>query len=387
MRRLTILVALLVMFDLAMFSAIVPLVPKLADTLGLSKFETGVLVGAYSVSVVLAAVPVGHLADRIGPKPVTLAGALVMAAATVLFALAGTFSVLLAARVLQGLGSAIAWSAGLAWLAARTPVEHRGRALGIANSSATIGMIAGPLLGGAAAAQFGVRETFLSVAAVCLGLSAWAAVEPGAAATSHREGGLRPAVRVALADRVIVYAMLVIGLVSVVGGTLQVLMPLRLSDLGVSDSAIGWLYAAASILGAVAIYTTGRVGDRVGRLPLARVDIVLLAAATAVLLLQLSATACAVLLVAIGPLLSVLYGVGYPLAADGADRAGLGHGLVLGLINLLWGVGAVVGPVLGGALAGLAGDRATFAVLVVACLASAAAIGRGLAVPDPQRAA
>jgi MFS family permease len=386
-RRLTLLIALLVMFDLAMFSAIVPLVPKLAATLGLSKFETGVLVGAYSVSVVLAAVPVGHLADRVGPKSVTLVGTLVMASATVLFALAGTFWVVLVARVLQGLGSAIAWSAGLAWLAARTPVEHRGRALGLANSSATIGMIAGPLLGGAVAAQFGVRETFLSVAVVCLGLTAWAAVEPGAAASATREGALRPAVRLAVADRLIVYSMLVIGLVSVVGGTLQVLMPLRLSDLGVSDSAIGWLYAAASILGAVAIYTTGRVGDRVGRLPLARVDIVLLGGATAVLLLQLSATVCAVMLVVIGPLLSILYGVGYPLAADGADRAGLGHGLVLGLINLLWGIGAVVGPVLGGALAGLAGDRVTFAALVLACIASAAAIGRGLAVPDAQRAA
>jgi MFS family permease len=204
---------------------------------------------------------------------------------------------------------------------------------------------------------------------------------------AHGEGALRPAVRLALANRLIVYSMLVIGLVSVVGGTLQVLMPLRLSDLGVSQSAIGWLYAAGSILGAVAIYTTGRVGDRVGRLPLARLDIVLLAGAIAVLLLQLGATSCAVMLIVISPLLSILYGVGFPMAADGADRAGLGHGLVLGLINLLWGVGAVIGPVLGGALAGLAGDGVTFAALVVACVASAAAIGRGMAVPGSRQAA
>jgi MFS family permease len=164
-------------------------------------------------------------------------------------------------------------------------------------------------------------------------------------------------------------------------------MPLRLSDLGVSQSEIGWLYAAGAILGAVAIATTGRIGDRVGRLPLARLDMILLGGAIAVLLLQLGSVGCAVMLIVISPLLSILYGVGYPLAADGADRASLGHGLVLGLINLLWGIGAVIGPVLGGALAGLAGDGVTFAALVVACAVSAAAIGRGVAVPGPQRTA
>jgi MFS family permease len=336
---------------------------------------------------VLAAVPVGHLADRVGQKQVTLVGALVMSSATVLFALAGSFWVVLLARVLQGLGSAIAWSAGLAWLAGRTPVEHRGRALGMANSSATVGMVAGPLLGGAAASQFGVRDTFLTVALICLGLTVWAAIEPGAEVSATREGALRPAVRLALGDRLIVYSMLVIGLVSVVGGTLQVLMPLRLSDLGVSQASIGWLYAGGAILGAVAIATTGRIGDRVGRLPLARLDMVLLGGAIAVLLLQLGSVGCAVMLIVISPLLSILYGVGYPLAADGADRARLGHGLVLGLINLLWGIGAVIGPVLGGALAGLAGDGVTFAALVVICAVSAAAIGRGVAVPDARSAA
>jgi MFS family permease len=72
----------------------------------------------------------------------------------------------------------------------------------------------------------------------------------------------------------------------------------------------------------------------------------------------------------------VLYGVGYPLGADGADRAGLGHGLVLGLINVIWGAGAVVGPVLGAAVATHAGDRAAYALLVVLSFGAAAAVGQ-----------
>jgi MFS family permease len=73
---------------------------------------------------------------------------------------------------------------------------------------------------------------------------------------------------------------------------------------------------------------------------------------------------------------SVLYGVGYPLSADGADRAGLGHGLVLGLVNLIWGVGAVVGPVAGAAVADALGDRAAYAMLVALSFAMGAAVAR-----------
>jgi MFS family permease len=78
------------------------------------------------------------------------------------------------------------------------------------------------------------------------------------------------------------------------------------------------------------------------------------------------------MLLVIGPVQSVLYGVGYPLGADGADRAGVGQGLVLGVINLSWGIGAVVGPVAGASLADLLGNRASFTALAVSCIAYAA---------------
>ena len=122
--------------------------------------------------------------------------------------------------------------------------------------------------------------------------------------------------------------------------------------------------------GAVSIATTGRLGDRIGRLPVARADCIVLMAAMLVLLLPMRSAGFAVMLVLIAPVLSVLYGVGYPMGTDGADRAGLGHGLALGLVNLVWGIGAVVGPVVGGAVAGAAGDRIAYALLSGLCLAA-----------------
>jgi MFS family permease len=78
----------------------------------------------------------------------------------------------------------------------------------------------------------------------------------------------------------------------------------------------------------------------------------------------------------LGPLQSVLYGVGYPLGADGAELAGVGHGLVLGLVNLAWGMGSVVGPPVGGTLAEFVGDAPAYLTMAVACLASAEVIRR-----------
>jgi MFS family permease len=376
MTRLTAYVSALVALDLALFSAIVPLLPQLSDQLDLTKVQSGLLLGAYSGAVLVTAVPVGHLADRVGMRNVNVAGSMLMCAATAAFAVGSSFDVLFAARVAQGAASAVAWSAGLAWLAARTPEHRRGAGISIANASATGGMIAGPVLGGVVAGAIGTRSTFLALAACSLLLALWGMFEPDARAPAERESSFLPALRAAAAERLIAVSFILILLVALIGGTLQVLMPLHLGAEGVTQSALGFLYAGGAALGAVTITTTGRLGDRIGRLPLARAACLATGGAVAVLLLPLGTDLFAFMLVAIIPIQSVLYGVGYPLGADGADRAGLGHGLVLGLINVIWGAGAVVGPVLGAAVATHAGDRAAYALLVVLSFCAAAAVAR-----------
>ncbi|MDX6548544.1 MAG: hypothetical protein QOG33_2094, partial [Gaiellales bacterium] len=306
-----------------------------------------------------------------------IAGSLLMAAATAVFAFGDSFPLQIAARLVQGLASAVAWSAGLGWLAGGTSEQRRGAEIGYANAAATGGMIAGPLLGGAVAGAIGVRDTFLIAAAASLLLAGWGLVEPDAQPPEQRERSLRPALRAAASERMIMASLIVIVLVALIGGTLQVLMPLHLSAAGVSQSSLGWLYAGGAALGAISIAATGRLGDRVGRLPVARVDCLVLAAATLVLVLPLRSALFAVMLVLIAPVLSVLYGVGYPMGADGADRAGLGHGLALGLVNLVWGIGAVVGPVVGAGVAGRAGDRIAYVLLSTICVIAALAIRSG----------
>src|SRR6478609_3888649 len=343
MRKVTVLVSLMVTVDLALWAAILPLLPTYADDFGLSKPEAALLLSAYSFGVILLAVPVGHLADRIGTRDVAIAGQLIMGAATLVVALEPGYAELLGARFAQGLASAITWSAGLAWLAESTPVERRGRTIGIANSAATMGMIAGPLIGGLGASLAGIETTFLVAAAVVTSLGVVAMFLPRGSELVERERSFLPAVRAVSRERLIGLALLVVTLVAMVGGTMQVLLSLRLGDHGYSQSEIGALFAGGAALGAVAIILSGRVGDRIGRPRVAFWDCLALAAAVSFLSLPLAAGVFAGMVLVLGPLQSVLYGVGYPLGADGAELAGVGHGLVLGLVNLAWGLGSVVG--------------------------------------------
>jgi len=389
LRRLIALVSLLVALDLMLWSAIVPLIPHYRAELGLTKVESGWLLAAFSLAVVVVAIPVGHLADRIGARRVVAAGGAAMAVATLGLGFAGSFWVLLAARAVQGVGDAAVWGAGVAWVAARAPAERRGEAVSFSNAAAVAGVIAGPFVGGIATSTFGIRPTFSVLAAVSLALAGWALLEPDAQADPDRHVGVRPAIAAAFSESLILASVVMILAVSVIGGALQVLVPLHLSAAGIARSGIGAVYSVGAMLGAVAILLSGRAGDRVGRIPLAAGACTALALLTGLLALPLSVALVIAVVVATGPVQSILYAVGYPLSADGADRAQLGHGIAIGIVNLTWGLGAVIGPVLGPGAAQALGDRISYVLLATLAALAAAAIATAArrATPSPATAA
>ncbi len=103
---------------------------------------------AYSLTLASLSLMVGRLGDMIGKKPIYTAGFVVFTSGSVLAGLSPTIGWLIGFRVLQALGAVMVLSLGLAIVAEAFPPWERGRALGIAGSLVSIGIVVGPTVGG-----------------------------------------------------------------------------------------------------------------------------------------------------------------------------------------------------------------------------------------------
>jgi DHA2 family methylenomycin A resistance protein-like MFS transporter len=171
--------------------ALTPLIlPVLRTSFGLSLAEVTFVTNGYALAVVLSVLTAGWLGDRVGPKRVFLAGAVLYAGASLLVALAGGLEALLAFRLLQGLGAGL-FSAMIPVLLARAGGDRPGRLLALWYSSSGFVVASAPLLAAPLVASFGWRAVYVAVAIVALPACALALRSRDAPAAIRAPGGGR----------------------------------------------------------------------------------------------------------------------------------------------------------------------------------------------------
>lgn len=116
---------------------------------------TGYLLGFASLLVLG-----GRLADRYGRRRVLIAGVAVFGIASALCGLAPWIPLLVAFRVVQGVGAALLVPAGMAALVGAFPRERRGWAVGVVVGVTSVGTAVGPFVGGALVDTLGWRSVF-----------------------------------------------------------------------------------------------------------------------------------------------------------------------------------------------------------------------------------
>jgi MFS family permease len=361
-RRLLVVLSAIVFVDTTFYAVVAPLLPHYAEELDLSKASAGILLAAYPAGTLFGAVPSGILAVRFGPKRTVLAGLALLSVSSVGFAFASSALVLDLARFVQGIGGACSWAGGLAWLVSEAPAARRGELIGSALGAAIGGALLGPVLG-AAAAGLGTRPVFGAVAALAIVL--------GLAATTC-EGGHAGAVPGTSLRRTIAMPRVQMGmwLVALPGlgfGVLDVLVPLRLDDLGFAEAGVAATFlVAAAVEGAVSP-VVGRVADRRGTLVPIRSG--LLGATVLVLIVPIPSVAvlCAALLVVATAAFGAFWAPAMALLSEAAENVGADQGLAFGLVNFAWAIGMVGGAAGGGALAKATSDAVPYVLLSVLC--------------------
>lgn len=138
----------------------------------------------YVLSTSAMLLPMGRLADITTRKRVYVGGFVIFALAAALAGSAPVFPVLIAAKILQGIGAAGIHANGMAMILEAFPERERGKAVGMYTAIIGTGSITGPMIGGVLVSGLGWRSVFfasipLAVVATVLVLTVVKRAAPG----------------------------------------------------------------------------------------------------------------------------------------------------------------------------------------------------------------
>lgn len=372
-----------VMIDATLLGLIAPLLPTIEERTGAGPDALGVTLAAYAVPIAVLSLPLGRIADRLGRRLLLAVGLMVVGAGSGLIAASDSLALLVAARAVQGVGSAASWIAALALVSDTAPPGKRGEALGVAIGATGVGSIAGPALGGVAADVVSFEAPFLICCGAAVGLSVAALVllprDPKRSSTALPAlATIRHALRASIgrwASAIILVSALVLGVVEVVA-------PLDLDGrLGLSSAAIGLLFAGSIAVDAGIAPLGGRWGDRRGRLVPARAGLAITALSALLLAALPGVAGTAIALGAYGAGFSLCFAAAVPMLDESFDEAE--RGLAYGFQNVLYAGGYALGPILGGLLL----DVASAKVVYVGTAAAVAGATIALLVGDRSKTA
>ncbi len=335
--------------DMLLYYLLVPLLPRYARDLHLNPMQVGVLFGSYAVALLAATFPVAMLTDRLGRRKPMLWGLAGLGATTLVFAVSKQYWLLVVARALQGVSGAATWLPGMALLADHYPTEERGRAMGTAFAAANLGVLLGPPLSGFLDQHAGPTAPFLLGAGlVALDAAGRAFLLP----ETEAERGPRLPFRQLLGLPVVRLFAGAMALGSALWALLESTLPLDMDRrLALGPSAIGLCFAAAALAHTFTSPLMGRLSDRIGRVRVLRMGLVLVAVLLPLPALLPRPWMVMGAMMALGSTASFLMSPCSPAVADQVERLGSqSFASAFSILNLAYSVGMMAGPLVGGAL-------------------------------------
>ncbi len=247
---------------------LVPTLPLYLAEEGLSLGQASVVLSGIGIGAALAGLPSGSLLARVSERAVVVGALFLTAVSTAAVGLTTSAIALLALRIATGAGNGAMRLSRQTYVTRRVEHAVRGRAMSLIGGSFRIGLLAGPLLGGALVDAVGFATTFavagaLSLVGLIPTLRASDLPLREDAATARQSGlieGLRRHWRL----------LLVAGVVPMLMMTVRegrfVVVPLIGDELGLTATEVGAVVTVGTAADALLFPVAGWLMDRFGRL-------------------------------------------------------------------------------------------------------------------------
>ncbi|MDT3684953.1 MAG: MFS transporter [Pseudorhodoplanes sp.] len=354
-------VSLLMDVSSEMIHALLPV--YLLVGLGASALTVGVIEGIAEATAAITKIFSGALSDRLGKRKLLAVLGYGLAAFTKpIFPLAPSVAWLVAARFIDRVGKGIRGAPRDALVADISPPPVRGASFGLRQSLDTVGAFLGPLA--AIGLMWLFADDFIPVfwiavipAFLALGLIIFAVHEP------KRQEGLRK-VKMPLSHAELTrlsstyWWIVVVGAFFTLARFSEAFLILQAQSVGLQLMMVPAVLVVMNIAYALSAYPAGALSDRMDRVTILLIGIVLLIAADVIVALVPNLAGIGVGVVLWGLHMGFTQGLFATLVADAAP-AEL-RGTAYGMFNLVTGIAMLAASVVAGALWDLIGPQATF---------------------------
>jgi len=143
----------------ASFNMLIPELPAYLTSLGGAQYK-GLIISLFTVTAMVSRPFSGKMADKVGRKPVMIIGSMVCFFSSMLYPAISTVFGFLLLRLVHGFSTGFTPTGLTAYLSDIIPANKRGEAMGLLGTAGTVGMAAGPAIGGAVANNFGLDAMF-----------------------------------------------------------------------------------------------------------------------------------------------------------------------------------------------------------------------------------
>lgn len=366
-----ILIAILIVAGLAELAySIVNMsaMPVYIKAIGLDTKWVGIVAAGYLVAEGLLKSPFGLLSDRIGRKPLMVAGPTVSIFTATMTAHTHNPYGLIALRVLDGMGLAALWPAAFSMIGDYVPAAKRASAMSMFNVSYLVGIALGPAIGGkindialyrlhfhlvrAKQASFYAAALFFAVTAI-VALIALPEGRPvnrdaaGEAETPHGEGITLRQFKQMLGRMPVLLTMTFITFLGI--GFVMAYAKLFIMELlSINEGDFGKLLLGPALAIALASIPLGTLGDKIGKPLAAKIGIGICAVSFWIMVLFVSKLT----LIVFGSTIGIGFVIAFPaLMAQVSEVCEPSQrGAAVGAIGTSQGIGAILGVVSSGFL-------------------------------------